>query len=203
MTIRFDNKVAIVTGAGQGLGRSYAIALAARGAKVIVNDIGGAIDGSGSSQTPAEEVVDEIIKAGGEAVPNYDSVANRESATNIVKTALDSFGTVDILINNAGIVRDKSFHKMDLNDYEFVVQVHLMGSVYVTHAAYPIMREKNYGRILMVTSSAGIYGNFGQSNYGAAKMGIIGLMNTLKVETGRNNININTLAPLLINTTQT
>jgi NAD(P)-dependent dehydrogenase (short-subunit alcohol dehydrogenase family) len=196
MTIRFDNKVAIVTGAGQGLGRSYAIALAARGAKVIVNDIGGAIDGSGSSQTPAEEVVDEIIKAGGEAVPNYDSVANRESATNIVKTALDSFGTVDILINNAGIVRDKSFHKMDLNDYEFVVQVHLMGSVYVTHAAYPIMREKNYGRILMVTSSAGIYGNFGQSNYGAAKMGIIGLMNTLKVETERNNININTLAPL-------
>jgi len=196
MTIRFDNRVAIVTGAGHGLGRSYALALAARGAKVVVNDIGGAIDGSGTSQTPAETVVAEITEAGGEAVANYDSVADRDSAANIVATAVDAFGTVDILINNAGIVRDKSFHKMDLDDYEFVVQVHLMGSVYVTHAAYPIMRDKDYGRILMVTSSAGIYGNFGQANYGAGKMGVVGLMNTLKVEAARNNITVNTLAPL-------
>ncbi len=196
MTIRFDNRVAIVTGAGHGLGRSYALALAARGAKVVVNDIGGAIDGSGGSQTPAEAVVAEITGAGGDAVANYDSVADRSGAANIVKTAVDTFGTIDILINNAGIVRDKSFHKMALDDYEFVVQVHLMGSVYVTHAAYPIMREKDYGRILMVSSSAGIYGNFGQTNYGAAKMGIVGLMNSLKVEAARNNIMVNTLAPL-------
>lgn len=196
MTIRFDNRVAIVTGAGHGLGRSYALSLAERGAKVVVNDIGGAIDGSGGSQTPAESVVAEIKAAGGEAIANYDSVADRASAANIVKTAVDTFGTVDILINNAGIVRDKSFHKIELDDYEFVVQVHLMGSVYVTHAAYPIMREKDYGRILMVTSSAGLYGNFGQANYGAAKMGIVGLMNTLKVESARNNITVNTMAPL-------
>lgn len=196
MNIRFDNRVAIVTGAGHGLGRSYALALAARGAKVVVNDIGGAIDGSGGSQTPAEAVVAEITGAGGEAVANYDSVADRDAAANIVATAVDAFGTVDILINNAGIVRDKSFHKMALDDYEFVVQVHLMGSVYTTHAAYPIMRDKDYGRILMVTSSAGIYGNFGQANYGAAKMGVVGLMNTLKVEAARNNITINTMAPL-------
>jgi len=196
MTIRFDNRVAIVTGAGHGLGRSYALALAARGAKVVVNDIGGAIDGSGTSQTPAESVVAEITGAGGEAVANYDSVADRAGAANIVATAVDAFGTVDILINNAGIVRDKSFHKIDLDDYEFVMKVHLQGTVYVTHAAFPIMREKDYGRILMVTSSAGIYGNFGQSNYGAAKMGVIGLMNTLKVEAARNNITVNTIAPL-------
>lgn len=196
MTIRFDNRVAIVTGAGHGLGRSYALALAARGAKVVVNDIGGAIDGSGGSQTPAEAVVAEITAAGGSAVANYDSVAERDSATNIVQTAVDTFGSIDILINNAGIVRDKSFHKMDLDDYEFVMKVHLQGTVYVTHAAFPFMREKDYGRILMVTSSAGIYGNFGQSNYGAAKMGVIGLMNTLKVEAARNNIKINTIAPL-------
>ncbi len=196
MTIRFDNRVAIVTGAGHGLGRSYALALAARGAKVVVNDIGGAIDGSGGSQSPAEAVVADIVAAGGEAVPNYDSVADRDSAANIVQTAVDAFGTVDILINNAGIVRDKSFHKIELDDYEFVMQVHMLGTVYVTHAAFPIMREKDYGRILMVTSSAGIYGNFGQSNYGAAKMGVIGLMNTLKVESSRNNIMINTMAPL-------
>ena len=196
MTLSFDNRVAIVTGAGHGLGRSYALSLAARGAKVVVNDIGGAIDGSGGSQSPAGAVVGEITGAGGQAVANYDSVAERDSAANIVQTAVDAFGTVDIVINNAGIVRDKSFHKMELDDYEFVVQVHLMGSVYVSRAAFPIMRDKDYGRILMVTSSAGIYGNFGQSNYGAAKMGVIGLMNTLKVESARNNITINTIAPL-------
>ncbi len=196
MTIRFDNRVAIVTGAGHGLGRCYALALAARGARVVVNDIGGAIDGSGGSQAPAESVVAEITAAGGKAVANYDSVADRADAANIVQAAVDAFGTVDILINNAGILRDKSFHKMDLDDFEFVLRVHLLGSVFVTHAAYPIMRDKDYGRILMVTSSAGIYGNFGQSNYGAAKMGIVGLMNTLKVESSRNNITVNTLAPL-------
>jgi NAD(P)-dependent dehydrogenase (short-subunit alcohol dehydrogenase family) len=196
MTIRFDNRVAIVTGAGHGLGRAHALSLAARGAKVVVNDIGGAIDGSGGSQTPAESVVAEIKAAGGDAVANYDSVAERAGAANIVKTAVDTYGTVDILINNAGIVRDKSFHKIDLDDYEFVVQVHLMGSVYVTHAAYPIMRDKDYGRILMTTSSGGTYGTFGQTNYGAAKMGIIGLMNVLKIESARNNITVNAIAPL-------
>ncbi len=196
MTIRFDNRVAIVTGAGHGLGRSYALALAARGAKVVVNDLGGAIDGSGGSQTPADAVVDEITAAGGEAVANYDSVADRAGAANIVQTALDTWGTVDILINNAGIVRDKSFHKMDLDDYEFVIRVHLMGSAYVTHAAYPVMRDKDYGRILMVTSSGGTYGTFGQANYGAAKMGVVGLMNVLKVESARNNITVNAIAPL-------
>ncbi|MCZ6839999.1 MAG: SDR family NAD(P)-dependent oxidoreductase, partial [Alphaproteobacteria bacterium] len=136
MTIRFDNRVAIVTGAGHGLGRCYALALAARGAKVVVNDIGGAIDGSGGSQAPAESVVAEITAAGGKAVANYDSVADRAGAANIVQAAVDTFGTVDILINNAGIVRDKSFHKMDLDDFEFVLRVHLLGSVFVTHAAY-------------------------------------------------------------------
>ena len=196
MTIRFDNRVAIVTGAGHGLGRAHALSLAARGAKVVVNDLGGAIDGRGGSQTPAEAVVAEITAAGGEAVANYDSVADRAGAANIVKTAVDAYGTVDILINNAGIVRDKSFHKMALDDYEFVVQVHLMGSVYVTHAAYPIMRDKDYGRILMTTSSGGTYGTFGQTNYGAAKMGIIGLMNVLKIESARNNIAVNAIAPL-------
>lgn len=196
MTIRFDNRVAIVTGAGHGLGRAYALSLAARGAKVVVNDIGGAIDGSGASHTPAEAVVAEIKAAGGEAVANYDSVAERAAAANIVQTALDTFGTVDIVINNAGIVRDKSFHKMEIDDYEFVVQVHLMGSVYVTRAAYPIMREKNYGRILMVTSNAGLYGNFGQANYSAAKLAVVGLMNTLKVEAARHDIMVNTIAPM-------
>ena len=196
MTIRFDNRVAVVTGAGNGLGRSYAMALAARGAKVVVNDLGGAIDGSGGSQMPAEAVVAEITAAGGEAVANFDSVADRAGAANIVQTAIDAYGTVDILINNAGIVRDKSFHKMELDDYEFVIQVHLMGSVYVTRAAYPIMREKDYGRILMVTSSGGTYGTFGQTNYGAAKMGIVGLMNVLKIESARNNITVNAIAPL-------
>lgn len=196
MSIRFDNRVAIVTGAGHGLGRSYALTLAARGAKVVVNDLGGAVDGSGGSQTPADAVVDEIRAAGGEAIASYDSVAERDSAANIVQNALDTFGSVDIVINNAGIVRDKTFHKMTLDDYEFVVKVHLLGSVYVTHAAFPIMRTQNYGRILMVSSNSGLYGNFGQTNYSAAKMGVIGFMNTLKLEGLRNNVLINALAPL-------
>lgn len=196
MTIRFDGRVAIVTGAGHGLGKSYALALGARGAKVVVNDIGGAIDGSGGSATPADTVVEEIRAAGGEAVANYDSVAERETAANIVQTAIDSFGSIDIVINNAGIVRDKTFHKMTLDDYEFVVKVHFLGSVYVTHAAFPHMRDANYGRILMVSSNSGLYGNFGQTNYSAAKMAVVGFMNTLKLEGARNNITINALAPL-------
>jgi NAD(P)-dependent dehydrogenase (short-subunit alcohol dehydrogenase family) len=196
MTIRFDGRVAIVTGAGHGLGKSYALALGARGAKVVVNDIGGAIDGSGGSATPADAVVEEIRAAGGEAVANYDSVAERETAANIVQTAIDSFGSIDIIINNAGIVRDKTFHKMTLDDYEFVVKVHFLGSVYVTHAAFPHMRDANYGRILMVSSNSGLYGNFGQTNYSAAKMAVVGFMNTLKLEGARNNITINALAPL-------
>lgn len=196
MTIRFDGRTAIVTGAGQGLGRSYALTLAARGAKVVVNDLGGAIDGSGNSATPADAVVEEIRAAGGEAVANYDSVADRDSAANIVQTALETFGSADIIINNAGIVRDKTFHKMSLDDYEFVVKVHFLGSVYVAHAAYPHMREADYGRILMVSSNSGLYGNFGQTNYSAAKMAVVGFMNTLKLESARNNITINALAPL-------
>jgi NAD(P)-dependent dehydrogenase (short-subunit alcohol dehydrogenase family) len=196
MTIRFDGRVAIVTGAGHGLGKSYALALGARGAKVVANDIGGAIDGSGGSATPADAVVEEIRAAGGEAVANYDSVAERETAANIVQTAIDSFGSIDIVINNAGIVRDKTFHKMTLDDYEFVVKVHFLGSVYVTHAAFPHMRDANYGRILMVSSNSGLYGNFGQTNYSAAKMAVVGFMNTLKLEGARNNITINALAPL-------
>lgn len=196
MTIRFDGRVAIITGAGQGLGKSYALALGARGAKVVVNDIGGAVDGSGRSAAPADAVVDEIKAAGGEAVVNYDSVAERDGAANIVQTAIDTYGSADIVINNAGIVRDKSFHKMTLDDYEFVVKVHFLGSVYVTHAAIPHMREANYGRILMVSSNSGLYGNFGQSNYSAAKMAVVGFMNTLKLEGARNNIIVNSLAPL-------
>ena len=196
MTIRFDERVAIVTGAGNGLGKSYALALGARGAKVVVNDIGGAVDGSGSSATPADAVVEEIRAAGGEAVANYDSVADRDRAANIVKTATDTFGSIDIVINNAGIVRDKTFHKMSLDDYEFVVKVHFLGAIYVTHAAFPHMREANYGRILMVSSNSGLYGNFGQTNYSAAKMAVVGFMNTLKLEAARYDIKINALAPL-------
>ncbi|MEP4380848.1 MAG: SDR family NAD(P)-dependent oxidoreductase [Alphaproteobacteria bacterium] len=196
MAIKFDGRVAVVTGAGNGLGKSYALALAARGARVVVNDIGGAIDGSGLSGTPADTVVEEIRAAGGEAVANYNSVADPESAANIVQTAIDAFGQVDIVINNAGIVRDKTFHKMSIEDYEFVVRVHYLGSVYVTHAAYPYMREANYGRILMVSSNSGIYGNFGQTNYSAAKLAVVGFMNTLKLEGARSNIVINALAPL-------
>jgi NAD(P)-dependent dehydrogenase (short-subunit alcohol dehydrogenase family) len=196
MSIRFDGRVAIVTGAGNGLGRAYARDLAARGARVVVNDIGGAVDGSGASAGPARTVVDEIVAAGGEAIANTDSVAERDGAAAIVATALDTWGKIDILINNAGVVRDRAFHNMPLNDFEHVVRVHLLGSAYVTHAAFPVMRANKYGRILMVTSSTGLYGNFGQANYGAAKAGMVGLMHTLKIESARYNINVNTIAPL-------
>ncbi len=196
MSIRFDNRVAIVTGAGNGLGRSHALELARRGAKVVVNDLGGAVDGKGGATSAADAVVNEIKQAGGTAVANYDSVADARGAANIIQTAVDAFGTVDVLINNAGILRDKSFAKMDLADFEHVVQVHLMGSVYCTKAAWPIMQAQNYGRIVMTTSASGIFGNFGQSNYGAAKTGVVGLMNVLRQEGTKNGIMVNTVAPI-------
>jgi len=196
MAIRFDGKVAIVTGAGGGLGRAHALELARRGAKVVVNDLGGAVDGSGGSSKAAQDVVAEIKALGGEAVANGGSVADREGAQSIVRDAVQAFGTVDILINNAGILRDKSFAKMTLDDFELVLKVHLLGSVYCTQAAWPIMADKNYGRIVMTTSSSGLYGNFGQSNYGTAKMALVGLMNTLKLEGERKGIRVNTIAPV-------
>jgi NAD(P)-dependent dehydrogenase (short-subunit alcohol dehydrogenase family) len=196
MAIRFDGKVAIVTGAGGGLGRQHALELARRGAKVVVNDLGGAVDGSGGSSEAAQKVVAEIKAAGGEAIANGSSVSDRAGAQRIVDDAVKAFGTVDVLINNAGILRDKSFKNMPLDDFELVVKVHLLGSVYCTKAAWPIMYEKGYGRIVMTTSSTGLYGNFGQSNYGAAKLALVGLMNTLKLEGERKNICVNTIAPI-------
>jgi NAD(P)-dependent dehydrogenase (short-subunit alcohol dehydrogenase family) len=196
MTYSFDGKVAIVTGAGGGLGRCHALELAKRGARVVVNDLGGAMDGSGGSSDAAKSVVDEIKAAGGEAIANGGSVSDRAGAKSIVKDAMDAWGRVDILINNAGILRDKSFAKMELDDFQLVLDVHLMGSVNVTKAVWPIMREQNYGRIVMTTSPSGLYGNFGQTNYGAAKLGLVGFMNTLKVEGAKNNIHTNAIAPV-------
>ncbi len=195
--VSFDGRVAIVTGAGAGLGRVYALALAKRGAKVVVNDLGGARDGSGGgSASPAEKVVAEIKDLGGEAVANYDNVATPEGGENIVKTALDTFGSVDILINNAGILRDKSFLKMEPDNWQAVLSVHLHGAYHVTRPAMVAMKERGYGRIVMTTSAAGLYGNFGQTNYSAAKMGLVGLMNTLKLEGKKYNIKVNTIAPI-------
>jgi len=194
--IRFDGRVAIVTGAGGGLGRAHALLLASRGAKVVVNDLGGAFDGTGAGTTMAEKVAEEIRSAGGEAVPNYDGVDTWQGGQAIVKTAVDAFGKVDILINNAGILRDKSFMKMEEEDIDKVFAVHLKGAFNVTKAAFPVMRENNYGRIVMTTSATGLYGNFGQANYGAAKLGLVGFMNTLKIEGARYNILVNTIAPI-------
>jgi (3R)-3-hydroxyacyl-CoA dehydrogenase / 3a,7a,12a-trihydroxy-5b-cholest-24-enoyl-CoA hydratase / enoyl-CoA hydratase 2 len=191
--IRLDGKVAIVTGAGAGLGRSHALLLASRGAKVVVNDLGGAMDGTGASQTPAQKVVDEIKAAGGQAVADYNDVANGDK---IVKTAVDTFGTIDIVINNAGILRDVSFLKQTDQDWDLVLKVHLLGTKNVSRAAFPILREKKWGRIVMTTSAAGLFGNFGQTNYSAAKLGIVGLANTLKLEGEKYNIMVNTIAPL-------
>jgi NAD(P)-dependent dehydrogenase (short-subunit alcohol dehydrogenase family) len=196
MAVSFDGKVAIVTGAGGGLGRAHALELARRGARVVVNDLGGAVDGSGGSSKAAQDVVAEIEALGGTAIANGGSVSDREGAQSIVRDAVQAFGTVDILINNAGILRDKSFAKMPLDDFELVLKVHLLGSVYCTSAAWPVMAAKNYGRVVMTTSSSGLFGNFGQSNYGAAKMGLVGLMNTLKLEGERKNIRVNTIAPV-------
>jgi len=195
--IRFDGRVAIITGAGAGLGRTYALELAKRGARVVVNDLGGARDGAGDgSQSPADKVVDEIKAFGGEAAANYDNVATVEGGASIVKTALDAFGTVDILINNAGILRDKSFLKMEPENWAGVLDVHLNGAYNVSRPAFEVMKARGYGRILMTTSAAGLYGNFGQTNYTAAKMGLVGLMNTLKLEGQKYDINVNTIAPV-------
>jgi NAD(P)-dependent dehydrogenase (short-subunit alcohol dehydrogenase family) len=196
MTVRFDNRVAIVTGAGNGLGRSHALLLASRGAKVVVNDPGGAVDGKGGAHAPADKVVDEIKAAGGQAVANYDSVADAKSAANIVKTAVDSFGTVDIVVNNAGVLRDKTFHNMTTDDFDFVVKVHFLGTAYVTHAAWPILRAKAYGRVVVTSSNSGIYGTFGQANYGGAKLAVVGFMNALRLEGQKYNIMMNALAPI-------
>lgn len=194
--LRYDGKVAVVTGAGGGLGRSHAMFLASRGAKVVVNDLGGAVDGSGDgSATAAQQVVAEIKEAGGEAVVDGNNVANRESAAAIIKTAIDNFGRVDIVINNAGILRDKSFRNMTPELFDPVMAVHLMGTVWVTQAAWEIMREQNYGRIINTSSAAGIFGNFGQTNYGAAKMGIVGFTNVIALEGAKYNIKANVLAP--------
>jgi NAD(P)-dependent dehydrogenase (short-subunit alcohol dehydrogenase family) len=191
MTIRLDGQVAIVTGAGRGLGRCHALALAERGAKVIVNDLG---DENGNSAT-AEAVAAEIKAAGGEAMANGANVADFETVQRMVKQAMDAWGRIDILINNAGILRDKTFLKMPIEDFRLVIEVHLMGSANCTKAVWEIMREQDYGRIVFTTSSSGLYGNFGQSNYGAAKLAMVGLMNTLHLEGAKNNIHVNCLAP--------
>ena len=194
--IRFDGKVAIVTGAGGGLGRQHALELARRGAKVVVNDLGGSVDGSGGSSDAAKKVVEEIKALGGEAIGNGSSVTDDAGVALMVKQAMDAWGRVDILIANAGVLRDKSFAKMEISDFEFVVDVHLMGSVKPAKAVWEIMREQNYGRIVVTTSSTGLYGNFGQTNYGAAKLALVGFMNSLKLEGQKNNIHVNAIAPV-------
>jgi NAD(P)-dependent dehydrogenase (short-subunit alcohol dehydrogenase family) len=194
--IRYDDRVAVITGAGGGLGKTYALLLGARGAKVVVNDLGGSADGTGAGSSMADEVVKEITEAGGTAVANYDSVATPEGGAAIIQTALDNFGKCDILINNAGILRDKSFLKLEPENLEIVLDVHLKGAFYVTQPAFKAMKEHNYGRIVMASSGAGIFGNFGQSNYGAAKMGLVGLCNVLAVEGAKNNIKCNAIAPI-------
>jgi NAD(P)-dependent dehydrogenase (short-subunit alcohol dehydrogenase family) len=196
MTYSFEGKVAIVTGAGGGLGRCHALDLARRGARVVVNDLGGAMDGTGGSSEAAKAVVEEIRAAGGEAIANGGSVADRKGAASIVKDAVDAWGRVDVLINNAGILRDKSFAKMELDDFQLVLDVHLMGSVNVTREVWPIMRDQGYGRIVVTTSPSGLYGNFGQTNYGAAKLGLVGFMNTLKIEGAKYNVHTNAIAPV-------
>ena len=194
--ITFDGRVAVVTGAGGGLGRTYALELARRGARVVVNDLGGAVDGTGASEKAADVVVDEIVDSGGEAVANYDSVATEEGGAGIIQTALDAFDTVDIVINNAGILRDKSFAKMELSDVRAVIDVHLMGAFNVSIPAFKIMKEKGYGRFVFTTSASGLFGNFGQANYGAAKAGLVGLSNVIAIEGEKYNIKSNAVAPI-------
>ena len=194
--IRFDGRVAVITGAGGGLGKTYAQELARRGAAVVVNDLGGRADGTGAGTSMADTTVKEIIEGGGKAVANYDSVATPEGGKGIIKSAIDAFGKIDILINNAGILRDKSFLKLEPKDLEAVLDVHLKGAFFVTQPAFAAMKEQGYGRIVIASSGAGIFGNFGQSNYGAAKMGLVGLMNVLAVEGAKYNIKVNTIAPI-------
>lgn len=195
MEVNFKGRVAIVTGAGGGLGRQHALALAARGAKVVVNDLGGAVDGSGGSLTAAQRVVDEIRAAGGEAIANGASVTDFEAVQGLVAQAMDQWGRVDVLVSNAGILRDKSFAKMDLADFRLVLDVHLMGAVHCCKALWPVMTAQKYGRIVLTTSSTGLYGNFGQTNYGAAKLALVGLMQTLAIEGQKHGIHVNCLAP--------
>ncbi len=190
----FKDKVVIITGAGGGLGKAHAIEFAKRGAKVVINDLGGSGDGTGKSDM-ADVVVEEIKALGGEAIANKASVSDKAGAQSIIDDAVEAFGTVDVLVNNAGILRDKSFKNMDLSDWDLVMNVHLNGSAYVTKAAWKVMYEKNYGRIVFTSSSSGIYGNFGQANYGAAKMGMLGFMNVLAIEGLSKNIRVNCLAP--------
>ena len=195
MTIRFDGRVAVVTGAGGGLGRQHALALAARGARVVVNDLGGTLDGNGATPHAALAVVEEIRVAGGLAIASGASVTDAAAVQTMINEAMQAWGRVDILVNNAGILRDKSFAKMTLDDFRVVVDVHLMGAVNCCKAVWDIMRAQNFGRIVMTTSSSGLYGNFGQANYGAAKMALVGLMQTLAIEGAKNNIRVNCLAP--------
>jgi NAD(P)-dependent dehydrogenase (short-subunit alcohol dehydrogenase family) len=194
--ISFDGRVAIVTGSGGGLGRTYALELARRGAQVVVNDLGGSVNGEGGSDAAAQRVVDEIKAAGGEAVPNYDSVSSPEGGESIVKTAVDAFGKVDIVINNAGILRDKSFAKLSWEDLDAVLDVHLKGAFYVSQPAFKVMKENGYGRFVFTSSNSGVFGNFGQSNYGAAKMGLVGLSNVIAVEGAKAGIQSNVLMPV-------
>ena len=195
MAIRFDGRVAIVTGAGGGLGRCHALALAARGAKVVVNDVGGSLEGAPGALTAAERVVREIRDAGGEAIANAASVADFAQVEAMAAAVMAKWGRVDILVNNAGILRDKSFAKMELTEFRAVLEVHLMGSVHCTKAVWEIMRQQQYGRILMTTSSVGLFGNFGQANYATAKMALVGLMQSLGIEGAKHNIRVNCIAP--------
>ena len=190
----FEDKVVVITGAGGGLGKAHALEFARRGARVVVNDLGGSGDGVGSSDA-ADIVVEEIKAAGGDAIANKASVSSKEGAQSIIDDAVGAYGTVDILVNNAGILRDKSFKNMNMADWDMVMDAHLNGSGYVTRAAWPIMYEKNYGRIVFTSSTSGVFGNFGQANYGAAKMGMLGLMNVLSIEGLSKNIRVNCLAP--------
>jgi len=195
MAIRFDGRVAIVTGAGNGLGKAHALGLASRGAKVVVNDFGGARDGSGGSLSPAEAVVEEIRKAGGTAMADGADVSNFEQVTAMVERATKEWGSVDLMCANAGILRDKSFGKMEAADFQKVLDVHLVGTFYCCKAVWAGMRDRSYGRIVLTTSSSGLYGNFGQANYGAAKSGMVGLMNVLAEEGRKNNIRVNIISP--------
>ena len=191
--VRFDDRVVVITGAGNGLGRTYALEMGKRGAKVVVNDLGGSAFGDGADKAAADVVVDEIKASGGEAVANYDSVTDGDK---IIQTAMDSFGKIDVVINNAGILRDKTFHKMEERDWDLIYDVHVRGAFKVSHAAWPYMRDQNYGRMIFTASAAGIYGNFGQTNYAMAKLGLHGMSQTLALEGRSKNIMVNTIAPI-------
>ena len=193
--IRFDGRVAVITGAGGGLGKTYALEFARRGARIVVNDLGGKADGTGKGSSMADAVVDEIKAAGGEAVANYDSVATPEGGEGIIQSAVDAFGRVDVVVNNAGILRDRSFVKLSPEELELVLDVHLKGAFFVSQPAFRLMKDQRYGRFVFTSSAAGLLGNFGQTNYGAAKMGLVGLMHVLSVEGGKYDIKCNAIAP--------